>query len=408
MAKSKPHRPAPPPKQPAAATGSVVVAREPHRYSWKRLGLGVLAIAALAGLWWSVVRPRLLVRQARELLTSDPQAAAGLLEDAVATSLREYRDAEVLWARALVRSGQGEEALGCFGIIKSPELAEAGGLIELADDAMGAQMSLLAVLTLEAIPSGSPQRSAAIERLISIKQQYGDSQAALKLATEWAQTQPVDPIPWRTLARIHEQRLEIPEAIQDYQEALTRADEPEARADIQRSLVRLLLVLGERERARQTFAELSATAITPTTVDRLLDAQLRRLEGDIDGAWSQVEQVLNAEGNHLVALDLRGTLAMDRHDYARAEADWVAILQQQPWNKAAHYKLAQTLAKLGRESESMSHFAENQRLLKLSLRVLELQGRSDLTVSEINELSQALEQTGLKAAADRLRLPSSR
>ncbi len=401
MGKSKSHRPAPPPNP--SPVKSAVVPQQRTEYSWKRLGLGVLAIIALGGIWWYAVRPQLLVRQARDILTSDPQTAAVLLEDAVASSLWGTRDAEVLWARALLRSGQSEEALGCFGLIKSPELAEASGLIDLADDAMIAEMSLLAVLTLEAIPTDSPQCGEALERLISIKQLYGDSAAAMKLATDWTQSQPARPAPWRILARIHEQRLEFPEALLDYREALTREADATSRSEIQRSQVRLLIVLGEREEARKVQAELSRTAIVPTTADQLLDAQLRRMEGDIDGAWSEVEKVLQAEAANLAALELRGTLAMDRHEYARAEADWEAILQQQPWNKAVHYKLAQTLAKLGREAESASHFAENRRLLKLSLRILELQGRSDLSVSETTELSRALEQTGLKTAADRLR-----
>ncbi len=398
MGKSKLHRPAPLPKQPP-----VVGTQQPIQYSWKQLGLGLLAIVVLASVWWFEVRPRRLASQARAILNSDPQAAAILLEDAVASSLWGSRDAEVLWARALVRSGQTEEALGCFGLIQSPELAEAGGLIDLADDAIAAELPLLAVLTLEAIPTDSPQRSAALERLISIEQQHGESVAAVKLATEWTQSQPENAVPWRIMARLHEQRLELPEAIHDYREALVREADATVQAEILRSQVRLLIVLGEREEARKMQAELTRISITPTTVDRLLDAQLRRMEGDIDGAWSEVEQVIQAEAANLAALELRGTLAMDRHEYARAEADWEAILQLQPWNKAAHYKQAQTLAKLGREAESASHFAENRRLLQLSLRILELQGRRDLSVSETTELSHALEQTGLKAAADRLR-----
>ena len=401
MGKSKSHRPAPPPKP--STVQSAVVGQQRIEYSWKTLGLGGLTIIALVGLWWYAVRPRLLVRQARAILAADPQAAARLLEDAVASSLLGTRDAEVLWARALLRSGQEEEALGCFGLIQSPELAEAGGLLDLADDAMVAEMSLLAVLTLEAIPADSPQRNAALERLVSIKQLSGDNAAALQLANKWTQSQPASSAPWRTLARLHEQSLAFPEAIHDYREALSREQESAARAGIQRSLVRLYIVLGEREEARLVQAELTRTVITPTTVDQLHEAQLQRLEGNIDGARIEVEQVLQAEANNLTALELRGTLAMDRREYARAMADLEAIIERQPWNKGVHYKLAQTLAKLGREAESASHFAENRRLLQLSLRILELQGRSDLSVSETTELSHALEQTGLKSAADLLR-----
>ena len=412
MGKSKARRPAPaiqPPAMPAVSAVSagpaveVVVDHEPDRFPWLRLALGVLAIVLLFGLWWCGVRPLLLVREARAKLETDPEAAAGLLEDAMASSLTNQRDAYVLWTRALVRSGQGEEALGCFGMIPSPELAEAGGLVDLADDAIQARMALLAKLSLEAIPPTSTRRSAAVERLISIQRMYEKSDAALKLADEWSQLEPKNPAPWVAKAQIHEQQLQFTEAKQDYREFLAREKHPEPRSVGLRSLVRLLILLGEREETRVLQDELTQTWTTPTAEDQLHEAQLRRLEGDIDGARSEVEKVLQAESGNLVALELRGTLAMDRHDDARAEADLATILKDQPWNKAVHYKLAQTLAKLGREAESASHFAENRRLNQLSTRVLDLQGRKDRTAAETAELIEAMEQTGMQAAAELLK-----
>ena len=403
MGKSKARRPAPPNQPPGVPAPPEVVDHEPVRYSWKRLGLSLLIILLLTGLWWYGVRPQRLVRQARAILTTDPQTAAGLLEDAVASSLTNQRDAEVLWTRALVRSGQGEEALGCFSLIKAPELAEAGGLLDLANDAMQAQLTLLAVLALEAIPPTSPRRSDALSGLVHIKQLYGEHAAALKLAAEWAQLQPQNPAPWLARALTHEQQLSFTEATQDYREFLARENAPEPRSEGLRSLVRLLILLGEREEARQLQDELSRLQTTLTVVDHFHEAQLRRLEGNIDGAWREIEQVLEADASDLIARELRGTLAMDRHEYARAATDFEAILQEQSWNKAAHYKLAQTLAKLGRETESASHFAENRRLLKLSTRILDLRNKPDRTAAETAELIHAMEQTGLTAAAERLR-----
>ncbi len=403
MGKSKVKRPAPSAQPPLVPAPPVVVAPEPARFPWLRFGLGVLAIVLLFGLWWCGVRPRLLVREARAKLESDPEAAAGLLEDAMASSLTSQRDAKVLWTRALVRSGQGEEALGCFSLIPSPELAEPGGLLDLADDAMQARMSLLALLSLKVIPPTSPRRSDAVQRLIVIQQMYEKSDAALKLADEWAQLQPNNPAPWLAKAQIHEQQLLFTEAKQDYREFLSHEKHPEPRSVGLRSLIRLLILVGEREEARELQNELTQTWTTPTSEDQLHEAQLRRLEGDIEGAWSEVEQVLLAEPGQVVALELRGTLAMDRHEYARAEADLATILKEQPWNKAVHYKLAQTLAKLGREAESTSHFAENRRLNQLSTRVLDLQGRKDRTAAETAEMIEAMEQTGMQATAERLK-----
>ncbi len=403
MGKSKVRRPAPPNQPPGVLAPPVVVDHEPVGYSWKRLGLSLLIILLLTGLWWYGVRPLMLVRQARAILTTDPQTAAGLLEDAVASSLTSQRDAEVLWTRALVRSGQGEEALGCFSLIQAPELAEAGGLLDLANDAMQAQLTLLAVLALEAIPHTSPRRSDALSGLVHIKQLYGEHAAALKLAAEWTQLQPQNPAPWLARALTHEQQLSFTEATQNYREFLARENAPVQRSEGLRSLVRLLILLGEREEARQLQDELSRLQTTLAVVDHFHEAQLRRLEGNIDGAWREIEQVLEADASDLNARELRGTLAMDRHEYARAATDFEAILKQQSWNKAAHYKLAQTLAKLGREAESASHFAENRRLLQLSTRILDLRNKPDRTADETAELIHAMEQTGLTAAAERLR-----
>ena len=375
----------------------------PAHYSWKRLGLWLVVVVALTGLWWYVVRPPSMVRQARALLTTDPDAAAVLLEDAVASSLWSMRDAEVLWARALVRSGRGEEALGCFGLIQSPERADADGLIDLADDAQLARMTLLAGLALQAVPASSPRRSDAVQRLIDIRLQTGESPLALQLAGEWAELQPKSPAPWLAMARTHEQQMMLKEAIQCYREALARESDATRRIEVQRSLVRLLILFGEREDARALQTEIRSAESIPTLTDHLHEAYLRRLEGDIDGAWSEVEQVLKSDANQVAALELRGTLAMDRHDYARAETDLQTVLQRQPINKAAHYKLAQTLAKLGREPESEAHFAENRRLLKLSTRILDLQSRTDRTAEGTAELIQALEETGLNTAAERLK-----
>lgn len=64
---------------------------------------------------------------------------------------------------------------------------------------------------------------------------------------------------------------------------------------------------------------------------------------------------------------------MDAADYQAAVIDFKQILRQAPWNKQAHYKLAQVLIKLGETTAAELHFKENRRLLGLSNRILELQ-----------------------------------
>lgn len=405
MARPKP-RPPTTPKQPtpgsfASSQSAPLRAFAPD--TWKTVAAGLLIVASLFAVWWYAVRPPQLVRQAEAILERDPVQAAELLENAVASSWGEYRDAEVLWARALVRAGRWEEALGCWSEIQSPELGNSRGLLALADDAAAADVPLLAVLSLKAISPHDPLRSVAIERLISLKQQVGDNVAAMGLAEELAQLKPANPIPWLMKARLREQAAALPEAAADYREFLSREKDPARRAEGLRSITRLLTALGERQEARTRLDELSRSLVTLRPEDHLQEAQLRRLEGDIKGAWTEVELVLASESSNLTALELRGTLAMDRGDYAAAVIDLQSVINQQPWNQGSQYKLSQALTKAGRGDEASGHLTESRRLHKLSLRILELRAQGDLTATEIDELAQALEQTGLKSAAERLR-----
>ncbi len=392
-----------PASQRSATTSAPPPSPPPAIYSWWTLGIGLLVVLLLCGGWWYGFRPRLLRRQAVALWESDPPAAAALLEEAVATSPVGFRDAHVQWARALLRSGRWDEALGCFSQIDSPGLADSQELLQLADEASAANVNLLAVMALEAVAPTDAHRSEAIEKLIPLKLRSGNDPAAEKLVDELARLSPDSPSPWLIRARGHEQRAALPEAAADYRELLARERNPARRAEGLRSMIRILIHLGEREEARKRLDELSLSSVDHTLLDQLHDAQLKRLEGDIEGAWTQVGVVLKSDGTNLPALELRGALAMDRGDAVAAATDFQAVVNQQPWSQKAQYKLSQALARQGKTEDAAKHLAESRRLLQLSLRILELRARRELTAAEVDELASAMEQTGLKAAAERLR-----
>ena len=365
--------------------------------------MGLLVAMTVWAAWWITIRPQMLYHQAQAILESDPEKAAMLLEDATGTSLWELRDAEVLWARTLLRMGQTDEATGCFSLIESPQLAHSEGLVKLADEASAQKLPLLAIFALEAIAPTDLRRCDAIDRLIPLKLQLGGDLAALSLADEWTQLQPENPRPWLQKARLREKQAALPDALADYREYLSREHDPHRQADGLRSMIRLLIATGERQQARTRWNELAHSTVTLTPLDKLAEAQLRRLEGDIDGAWRQIEEVLKTEATNPVARELRGTLAMDRGDYDFAVSDLKLVIQQQPWSQGAHYKLAQALTKLSRGQEAAAHMNESHRLLKMSLRVLKLRSQDDLTSQETEELASAMQQIGLKSGATRLR-----
>lgn len=367
------------------------------------MGIGGFVCLVLLGFWWSVARPYFLIREARSLLESDPLQACSRLEDAIDCTLVRNHQAELLWCRALLLSGQSDEALGCFSQMQPIEQVDGTALLELADDASAMNIPLLTLMALDAISPQQPARLGAVQRLVGIRKRQGDTNALLKLANEWIQLAPHAPEPWSLLASLHEQRISLAEAAQDYRQWYIRESDIRRQKDCLRGLIRTLIALGEHGEARTRWNELSQLNETPELMDHFFDAQLLRLEGNTEDAWTRIHDVLVADPRFVAGLELRATLAMDRADLTGAADDLRRVLKEQPWNQQCHYKLSQCLTRQGKTEEAKTHLLESRRLLALSNRILELVGREKLTSAENAELVDAFEQTGLFSAAERLR-----
>lgn len=361
-------------------------------------GLGLLLL--LAGGWWYGLRPYQLMKQAEAQLLDNPQAAAVLLEDAVSLSPTAFRRGRLLWARSLLRSGRWEEAIGCFSQIDRPENAGHDQLMLLADEALAARVDMLARMSLEAVPPSSAEWPRAAQQLTSLYLQTGRDAAALQLARQLAALQPDNPQPWRVMSQIHEQQMALTDSAEALRKYLPRETDPALQTLGIRSLVRNLIQLGQREEARHWQSRISPVG---HPVDRLQEAQLRRLEGDITGAQLVMDALLTAEGCPLAAWELHGTLAMDRGDYSAAEPSFQHVLREQPWNRSVHYKQFQTLTKLGRTAEADQHLQVSRRLLAMTNRILQLRSQPSLSSAEHQELIDALYATGLNAMAERMR-----
>jgi len=342
--------------------------------------------------------------RAQQLLTSDPHAAASLLEQHVLLGAESFPKAEVLWSHALLLDGKWAEAMGAFSQIKTPETVEADSLLNLAKDAFERNIDRLAKMALDAIGSEANARPQAVELLMSIAEREGNAGAVLDLAKELdAMGSGAASINLRK-ARAYEQLMDLPAAAAALEAAIESAPDPEVQEQILRTLVRINLQLGRPRDARGYQTSLAAiTANTPHFSDQLNEAKLQRLEGDIDGSSKTVNKLAVREPHNVEVLELRATLLMDRLAYQEAVADLERVLSTQPWNKQAHYKIAQALNKSGRTEEATGHLEENRRLLALSNRIVSLRMKHSLTSQETVELIRAMEESGMKASAAKLR-----
>lgn len=373
--------------------------RRPRR----RIVIMVLMVTGIAVGGWYFGRPYLLFREAKFLLATDPQTAASLLEQVVASEGDSFPGAQVLWSRALLRSGRWEEAIGCFSQIRTVADIDSGDLLALAKDANMANMPLLEVMALEAIQATDSRRADAAIRLLKLRQKAGDLRRTILLAEELTQLRPQESGGWLAKARAHEQMMALPEAVSSYKAALECNLSDDERSQTLRALVQLQLQSGDIQNARSFQEQLTKLAQPLSIPDQINEARLLRMEGDIPNAQVQIDSILLQAPDNAEALELSGTIAMEQSDDEKAEIAFSKVISIQPWNKKAHYKLGQVLSRLGQTEKAASHFNENRRLLSLSTRVVELQQKGKLSAEESAELVNAMEQLGMHAMASSVR-----
>ena len=355
-----------------------------------------MVLAGAGWIWLRFIEPWQLYRQAARDLDQRPRETADLLAAAVQQAGGEFPQAHLLWSRALLRLGQPQEALGCFSVIPEPSALDAQDLLTLADEARQSGEPLLATLALEAIPAHSEHAVDATHRRMELLLETGRAQEAQTLGRTLPESTPLTQF---LLAQASEQLSDPPAAAEHYQTALQHADAftPEQIVYARQHLLRLAIAMGHRALAQECLAELQKRNAVSER-DRLPEAELRRMEGDLDTAWKLVNEVLAATPADVSALQLRGTLALDRGALAEAEQDLRRVLKAQPHNKSAHYQLAQVLQRTGRTAEAQPHFEENRRLTELSVRLLDLlrqsPGDSQHEQTRLTELVHLYEQLG--------------
>jgi tetratricopeptide (TPR) repeat protein len=377
-----------------------------ERRRWPRFVGLLVVLVTVSSYWWVTSGSTARVcRQASELLATDPNRAASMLEQAVSGAGGETPDARILWTRALLAAGRPREALGCFSLITNPSASDHKMLLKLTDEALSSGAPVLARFSLEAIPEDSSDRPAVLHRLIALSRQSGNVGPVMVMAQELLTLQPDRAESWLAVAQAQEQRLELHAAVSSYEEVLRREQDTGRRASVLRSLVRLQVLVGERETARAYFETLrTVTELQPT--DRINEVLLLRLEGETEQARTKIEEVVADLPDNMLARETRGTLAFNHGDNDTARSDFEAVLRVQPRNKQAHYKLAQVLLRSGLKDEAQKHFNENRMLTEISVSILKLESNTEIGTAEINrlnELAAAYDQLGQEEMAARLR-----
>ncbi|MEZ6121638.1 MAG: hypothetical protein R3C49_00525 [Planctomycetaceae bacterium] len=351
---------------------------------------------------------------ARQLINDDPAQAAIVLEEAVRLSDGNYPAAQLLWARSLLLSGQWQEAIGCFSLIKDPAELPGEMLLQLGDEARSAHVPLLANNVWESITAESAVYPSALERLMELQFEKSQWSAVAKLGLQLVQLRPqMSAKAILMIAVSYEQLLDYKRSLELYGRCLEPSAAPDLNTSLMalRGLQRLTAILGETRQSRSWFEKLrTLTALTPA--DRVAEASLLRLEGEPTAATEIIREVISSGYKATAAVQLRALLAFERGEWVEAESDFRDIVRKESWNKLAHYKLAQCLLRQGRNDEAERHFARNREINEVSTQILRLEsmpltGREE--AKRLEKLAAAYERLGRPDLAQsfRSRIPDT-
>ncbi|MFN0056435.1 MAG: tetratricopeptide repeat protein [Planctomycetales bacterium] len=375
--------------------------------AWRRWAILTFALTTTVGGVFLVVSdsPRRLMEQGRLLLGRDPLQAERLLVRSIQAAGGDYPEAQLLHCRALAAQQRWPAAAGGFSLIHRPEQCDPQDLVALARDALQHGVPLLADMCLKAAPTVGPHRADVLRLLLPLHLQEERLREALHDGRELAELAPQDPLPWRVMATAHRMRHEPALAIDDLRQALERSATGLPTDAIRGELVDDLLETGDLAEARRQLDLLLAGA-DPVPEAHVRNGHLLRLEGRPEDALQAVERALVKRRGYSGALYLRGTLRFDLGQPEQAESDLEAVVRLMPFNGEAHYKLAQILRKLGRETEADEHQRRSREISQAELEIATLKEQlaKDRDNRELaSRLAELLEKIGRQDEAERVR-----
>ena len=335
----------------------------------------IATLVICTGYLWIAENPQRLADQGRAALPANPVQAERLLGRAISSASGTFPEALVLRARAFQLSNRPYEALGTFSLITDASQCNVQDLIDLAD-AAGAQGNVaLQRNALQAAHRPGPGQIEVLHRLIPLESAQLRSESVLKLCRELIQLDDQDPLPWYVMALIFKERKLVAEGIHHCRESLKRNPSQAHTAEIRGLLASLLIDSGNVPQARQEVD--ASLKINPDSNSvQLTNAFLLRMEGHAADALRVVDRMVRENRDvESRALMLRGILLLDTGHPESAKDDLERVVESQPFNKEAHYKLGQTCQKLNQPQQAEVHFARSRELTEAALKILSVEDR---------------------------------
>lgn len=316
--------------------------------------------------------PDSLYRQAIAIKDTDPKQAQKLLLHSIALSDAEFPKANIALCALLVADGQCIEALGSFDGIRNFNACDPNDLCQLARAAVEHDCMLLAKLSAEAAATlpGDHQASALqiITLAFSAKQDWN---SALQACDRWIEIAPGSGEAWAMQGDLLNKTLRPLAAVDAYRKSLSLdPTQTPATLGIRRSLISLLIAIGESDEARTHLNSIGES--DRQSIELVIaEAKLLHLEGNLAAAKSAMDQVImRCEDNCMDAFFLRGLIHFDLANYDLCIADLQKVIAIEPNHKESHHKLGRALLSVGQNDLAQHHLEVSRKMTDAVIRSL--------------------------------------
>jgi len=315
---------------------------------------------------------------------------------------RRAAEAHFLQAQQLASQGREQEAIAAIDAIESPADLDVAALIDAAVRAQRQNKKQLAISFLNAANYPGPRREEVLRMLISLQWDLEEFGSVLMACEELTKLAPQDSMPWLVSAGIYHENERVTEALNAYRQALRR-DIPAAEIDrVHYQIADLSLFTGDLATARQ-FVDLLIKAEPKSLEFSLIQARLLRQEGKPKEQLAVIQQILKEHPNHATTLMMRGENYLDSGLDREALEDFEIVVQSNPYDYQAHYKLAQAYMRVGNTQQAESHFTRSRELTEIinQTQVLLFQVQQDPNNRQLRlQLATLSEQQGDQETAE--------
>jgi tetratricopeptide (TPR) repeat protein len=342
------------------------------RFFWPFVAISVAAIGTLY--FQSAESAQAYYAQAKAVFEVNPAKAERLAQLAVEKSRGHFPAAQLLQCRALAATNRWNTALGAFSLIKSTDSCDPADLVALAEVALKSQELQLAGRALDAALKAEQPPDRAFELFVPMLLLRGQMAEALAVCRNWQKLYPENPQAWAYAGDLEVKRFELGTSISDFQNALKHNPAPELERHIRTVLVQLLADTGNITGARKEL-DLVLKSGPVENVVRLKSVQVLRMEGKQKEALHEIEDYIKNVEKSSEALKQRGILHLDLGDNPSAIRDLKEALAADPFDKVAHFKLAQAYIRSGKADLAQPHLESQRRLTEATTKILDVEGQ---------------------------------